>query len=208
MAGERWPRDGKLLGLLILVEEHQEAIKYDLLTLGYRLRWLEDEETMRAHDFDWSDVLVIVQAMTRGTALYRSYYGHEEAEWGLGEQLLAHVADSASWLVWSKTDDAERGRNRPKRIPRPGVDDEPDGTNIGGQEGNALPAEDMWAWLEGPFQELDPGTGEPLALPVPQSPRQARNEAILARLSAGATRKAVAAEFGVSTSTVGRVARG
>ena len=37
--------------------------------------------------------------------------------------LAASIADSLAWLVWSKTKDAQNNRNRPKPIPRPGVDD-------------------------------------------------------------------------------------
>lgn len=53
-----------------------------------------------------------------GRALYPDY------GWGLAELLLAGLSDSVSWLVWSKTPDGQRNRKRPKRIPRPGVEDE------------------------------------------------------------------------------------
>ena len=59
------------------------------------------------------------------------------------EYLLAQVADSLNWLVWAKTKDAEHNRNRPKPIPRPGLD-EPDKTIYGSKP---LPIEDMQAWL-------------------------------------------------------------
>ena len=41
--------------------------------------------------------------------------------WGLQEQLLANLADGVAWLIWAKTDDGAKNRNRPKPIPRPGV---------------------------------------------------------------------------------------
>lgn len=41
--------------------------------------------------------------------------------WGLPEMLAADIADSLRWLMWAKTPDAPKGRNRPKPIPRPGV---------------------------------------------------------------------------------------
>ncbi|WP_052372591.1 DUF5361 domain-containing protein [Nocardia otitidiscaviarum] len=41
--------------------------------------------------------------------------------WGLKEMLLADMVDSLRWLVWAKTKDAQKGRNRPKPVPRPGV---------------------------------------------------------------------------------------
>lgn len=44
----------------------------------------------------------------------------ERSRWGFAEYLLASIADSLGWLVWSKTKDGSKGRNRPKPIPRPG----------------------------------------------------------------------------------------
>lgn len=47
----------------------------------------------------------------------------ERSRWGVSEYLLAVIADSLRWLVWAKTKDAKRGRNKPKPIPRPGDSD-------------------------------------------------------------------------------------
>lgn len=209
MAGRRRRRRGKLLGLLVLLEEHQEAIEADLLEAGYRLRWLDDPEAMAAHDFDWRDLLVLVKAIRPTSALYRAQHG-DDAQWGLGEQLLAHAADSLAFLVWAKTEDGQRGRNRPKRIPRPGVTPDEDTTTLGGGE-SVLPAEDMWAWLDGPFVELNPDTGQPLEGPPAPAPAEldkpARDAAIRDRVAAGIPRREVAAEFGISVTTVGRAIR-
>lgn len=41
--------------------------------------------------------------------------------WGLREMLAADIADSLRWLVWAKTADGAKGRNRPRQIQRPGV---------------------------------------------------------------------------------------
>lgn len=41
--------------------------------------------------------------------------------WSREAMLLAHLIDVAEWLRWSKTKDAEQGRNRPEPFPRPGV---------------------------------------------------------------------------------------
>lgn len=35
---------------------------------------------------------------------------------GTDTLLLAHILDDTQWLVWSKTKDAEHGRNKPKSI--------------------------------------------------------------------------------------------
>ncbi|MGC4964240.1 DUF5361 domain-containing protein [Gordonia sp. DT101] len=53
----------------------------------------------------------------------------EQKQWGLLELLLADIADSQRWLVWSKSKDAARpGAKPPARIPRPGVSDAEDKT--------------------------------------------------------------------------------
>ena len=54
-----------------------------------------------------------------GSALIRAREP-ERSRWGVAEYLLAIIADALRWLVWAKTPDAKRKRNRPKPIPRPG----------------------------------------------------------------------------------------
>lgn len=41
--------------------------------------------------------------------------------WGLPEMLAADMVDSLRWLTWAKTKDAQKGRNPPKPVPRPGI---------------------------------------------------------------------------------------
>lgn len=53
------------------------------------------------------------------SALYRTVT--PDWMWGLPEFLTADIADSLRWLVWVKTEDARRGRSRPRPIPRPGI---------------------------------------------------------------------------------------
>lgn len=55
-----------------------------------------------------------------GTALFRAL-GGEKADWGIKEQLMAMQVDYLAWLVWAKTKDGQSGRNKPKPVPRPGV---------------------------------------------------------------------------------------
>lgn len=69
--------------------------------------------------------------VSQSPELNRALLGPEKQRWGLAEQLLAVNADALNWLVWSKTKDAEKGRNKPKPIPRPGVDTEADVRTIG-----------------------------------------------------------------------------
>ena len=52
----------------------------------------------------------------------------ERSRWGVAEYLLAAIADSLRWIVWAKTKDAKRNRNKPKPIPRPGMEKREKGT--------------------------------------------------------------------------------
>ncbi|MFI7001355.1 DUF5361 domain-containing protein [Nocardia sp. NPDC050175] len=107
-------RPGGILSLDALLEEHTEAIEYDLIALGLRLRRLATD------DLSWSDLKAIVKYAPLDSALARATKGADH-QWQLSEHLLADVADSLRWLVWSKTTAAQDGRDRPVPIPRPGV---------------------------------------------------------------------------------------
>ena len=41
--------------------------------------------------------------------------------WGKAEYLLADLVDVQRLLLWTKTKDGQKGRNRPEPYPRPGV---------------------------------------------------------------------------------------
>lgn len=100
------------------------------------------------HDFTLRDLWVFVRNLTRGSALFRSLHGDEDTEWGITEHLLAVNADALNLLVWLKTADAENGRNQPRPIPRPGVED--DTKSIGD---TVMDFDEMYAWLDGDFRE-------------------------------------------------------
>lgn len=72
-----------------------------------------------SESFTWSDLRAIVKHLPSTSAYWRKREP-ERARWGVAEYLLAIIADSARWLVWSKTKDATRNMRRPKPIPRPG----------------------------------------------------------------------------------------
>lgn len=59
----------------------------------------------------------------RTSALYRAQEP-DAADWSLEALLLADVADVQHWLQWAKTKDGAAGRNQPKPIPRPGVEED------------------------------------------------------------------------------------
>ena len=133
---------GKLTALAGLVDEHSEAIEFDLLKHGYRLRWLDDPT---GRDFNWRDLWVLVRHFGPETATHVAVNGQEESEWTLANHLLAMIAENTSLAIWMKTADAQKKppKNRPKPIYRPGVED--DSKQKIGKD--TLPAADMISWL-------------------------------------------------------------
>lgn len=89
-----------------------------MICLGLRLRDLGSE------NLTWSDLKTIVLHSPRSSAFYRAR-GGDKALWSDSEYLQAIIADGIRWLVWAKTKDGSKNRNRPKLIPRPGVRMEP-----------------------------------------------------------------------------------
>ena len=104
---------GGILSLAALIDEHPQAIQADLIDRGLRLRRLGTDE------LTWQDLAAIIACLPPESALGRAL--NPDWMWGLPEMLAADIADSQRWLVWSKTVDAQRKRNRPQPIPRPGV---------------------------------------------------------------------------------------
>lgn len=103
-----------------------------------RLRWFPSS------DYSWRDLLVIVKYLPEDSAYVMQSLG-DDAQWGLQEQLMASAVDSLRYLVWFKTKDATKNINRPKPIPRPGVDDGVDREKIGGNTTKSM--DDMRALL-------------------------------------------------------------
>ncbi|MFD8618262.1 hypothetical protein [Streptomyces sp. NPDC059513] len=126
-------RHTDILILVNLIDEHEEALAYDCIALGLRLRDVGSE------DFTWGDLWTIVLQSPRSSALYRAMNPDEYA-WGIEEQLLAAAVDALNVANW------QRGQGKkkdfPAPIPRPGVE-APD--NKFGKE--ALPMDEMTDWL-------------------------------------------------------------
>ena len=92
-----------------------------MIDRGLRLRDLGSDR------FTWGDLKAILAHLPQSSAYWRAREP-EKSRWGVGEYLLASIADSLRWLVWAKTKDAKRRRNLPKPIPRPGADKRSKGT--------------------------------------------------------------------------------
>lgn len=136
MAEGRRGDEGGILSLVALIDDQRqcEALESDLINAGMRLRWFP------APDYSWRDLLVFIAHLGPGAALSQVQLG-DDAPWGLSEQLAAMQVDYLRLLVWMKTKDGQLNRNRPKPIPRPGVDDGKDRKKIGGD--TTLPAAEM-----------------------------------------------------------------
>lgn len=147
---------GGIAGLVQILEDHGPAIEYDLIKLGLRLRQLGTDL------LSWRDLLVIVQHSGHDTSLNVSMHP-DAAPWKLGEHLLAVIADAVIAGNWMQSKDGQKNRNRPKPIPRPGV--EPESKKFGGR---AESMDSIREWL---------GWGSP-PLEKPKRPRDARGRFI------------------------------
>lgn len=132
---------GGILGLLDLIEEYPEEVEYDLINHGLRLRQIDTGELW------WRDLLVIVRQQSRDSALLRAM-DPDTANWGLSEQLLAAIADAEHTALWQRG--SGKKADRPKPIPRPGVESGEKKVH----KGDVLPAGEMAEWLGGDFAEL------------------------------------------------------
>ena len=128
---------GGITGLVLLIEEHGPAIEYDLIKLGLRLRQLGTDA------LSWRDLLVIAQHSGHDTALHASMEP-EASPWKLSEHLLAVIADAVIAGNWMQSKDGQKNRNRPKPIPRPGV--EPESKKFGGRAESMESIRDWLGW--------------------------------------------------------------
>ena len=78
-----------------------------------------------------------------GSALYRALLG-DDSDWNTTNQLLAMVADHLAVANWFQTKDGQKGKNRPKQIPRPGVKDEEEHTY---GKGTSMSMDEARKWL-------------------------------------------------------------
>ena len=78
-----------------------------------------------------------------GSALYRALLG-DDSDWNTTNQLLAMAADHLAVANWFQTKDGQKGKNRPKQIPRPGVRDEEE-TTYG--KGTSMSMDEARKWL-------------------------------------------------------------
>jgi hypothetical protein len=91
----------------------------------------------------WADLRDIVQYQSPDSALHRAMHP-DAAPWGLSEHLLAVVADAVIAGNWMQSKDGQKNRNRPKPIPRPGV--EPEAKKFGGKAESMTAIKEWLGW--------------------------------------------------------------
>ncbi len=133
MAGRLGRDGGGIARLLTLLDEHPEAVEYDLIALGLRLDWLGTPR------LSWRDLLVIVRQSPRESALARATHG-SDALWGLTDHLLAEVVDELAVANWQRQGKAHA--RRPKPIPRPGKK-----SQVQRVGSDPLPIAELDAWI-------------------------------------------------------------
>lgn len=97
-----------------LLREHRELIEIDLIRFyGARFASLITRYGPRL-------TAAMVVHLPDDSALMRELV----QGWGLQDQLLAGIFDRLAEANWQRTEDGQKGHNRPAPIPRPGVKSE------------------------------------------------------------------------------------
>lgn len=135
MAGRRVGDAPGIGGLLDLIDDHGEAVEFDLIALGLRLRDI-------GVTFSWRDLKVIVSRGDATSAVARATDPQNAAWSDLTALLLREVVYE---MQLARRQQAGKGP-MPKRIPLPGEDG--DSSHFGSEP---LELEDMAEWLGGAF---------------------------------------------------------
>lgn len=129
-----------MIALLDFVEEHRDAVAYDLMQVGHRLREFPSPAVT------YGDLAVLIRQAPRGSAIARSEPSTEHSNL---LELLRRQEFYLSWLVWAKTKDAEHNRNQPEPYRFPW---EPDDDNT--IRGDVLDVDEMAARLGWDVKQL------------------------------------------------------
>lgn len=98
---------------LILLAEHPDAVAYEVMSAGMRLRDLGSDT------LTWSDLATLLHYPRERGPLYRVICG-EYADWDHQSALLAEVIDLLALISWQLSGD--RQAKQPDPYPRPGAD--------------------------------------------------------------------------------------
>ena len=108
---------GNLMWTFAIIDKHGPALESDLIKAGLRLRNYPSPE------YTWRDLWIFVRHVSiTSTCLVRC---SPSRGWDRNNMLLADMVDGIHWLQWAQTKDGRKNRNRPEKIPRPGVTEPP-----------------------------------------------------------------------------------
>lgn len=93
------------------MDNHRDALEYELIKRGARLRWLGTPF------LSWRDVYLIAINAEPGSQLAREL--DPSLAWTRTDYWLQSIEYSLRWLVWGKTKDAQHNRKRPKPVEPP-----------------------------------------------------------------------------------------
>lgn len=95
---------------------------------------------------------MIVRQSPQDSAVSRAA-NPDASPWSLTNQLLALVGDYMAWQVWMGSKDGEKGRNKPKPIPRPGVEPDTEKEKFGSDPVALDELDAFLGWAESRVQE-------------------------------------------------------
>jgi Family of unknown function (DUF5361) len=116
---ENWERDSGITlddirRLLSLHKKYPDELEMDLIDRG--LRWRDCPSA----EFNWRDLYLVVRYAGADSNVVRAT-DPKRAGWTTHTMLMADMVDSLNWLVWAKTEAAQKGGSPPSPIERPGV---------------------------------------------------------------------------------------
>ena len=123
-----------MIALVDLIDEHSDAIEYDLMRCGSRLRDFPDGGVT------WRDLAVLVRQCQPESAIFKALNPHWQQSPEL--EFLRQMEHTLRVLVWQQTKDGATGRNEPELIPLP-WDPEPDGVI----RGDVMTMDEAADWL-------------------------------------------------------------
>lgn len=123
---------------LILLDEHPDAVAYEVMSAGMRLRDLGSDT------LTWSDLATLLHYPRERGPLYRIIRG-EYADWDHHSALLAEVIDLLALISWQLSGDQQA--KQPDPYPRPGADGRQESEGEVTDDDDAYTIEEMDALL-------------------------------------------------------------
>lgn len=116
---EKWEHDSgitldQIRQILALHKKYPEQLEVDLIDRG--LRWRD----CPTPGFNWRDLHLVIRYSSPDSKIVAAS-NPKRSGWSNLTMLIADMVDGINWLVWSKTEAAQKGGSPPAPIERPGV---------------------------------------------------------------------------------------